>query len=90
MSKPEKKFRCGPISASIWADGKTVEGKMVKFYSVSIDKAYKDGDEWKHTNSFAVEDLPKVALLANEVYRHLRLRESDSQEESEYDLSNPF
>ena len=67
-----------------------MEGKMVKFYSVGIDKAYKDGDEWKHTSSFAVEDLPKVALLANEVYRHLRLRESDSQEESEYDLSNPF
>jgi len=57
-----------------------VEGKMVKFYSVGIDKAYKDDDKWKHTSSFAVEDLPKVALLANEVYRYLRLRESDSQE----------
>ncbi|MHC4534768.1 MAG: hypothetical protein ACYS6K_12520 [Planctomycetota bacterium] len=81
MSKPEKRFRCGPISASIWVEGKTVEGKIVKFHSVSIDKAYKDGDEWKHTSSFAVEDLPKVALLADEAYKHLRLRESESQED---------
>lgn len=79
MSKPEKRFKCGPISASIWAEGKTVQGEMVKFHSVNIDKAYKDGDEWKHTNSFAVEDLPKVALVANEAYRYLRLRSSDEE-----------
>ncbi len=27
MNKPEKKFNCGPISASIWAKDKTVEGE---------------------------------------------------------------
>ena len=79
MSKPEKRFRCGPISASIWAQSKTVNGEMVKFYSINIDKAYKDGEEWKHTNSFAAEDLPKVAMLANEAYRYLRLRSSDEE-----------
>lgn len=79
MSKPEKRLRCGPISASIWAQGKTVNGEMVKFYSINIDKAFKDGEEWKHTNSFATEDLPKVALVANEAYRYLRLRSSDEE-----------
>lgn len=79
MRKPEKKFKCGPISASIWAEGKTVQGEMVKLYSINIDKAYKDGDEWKHTSSFAVEDLPKVALVANEAYKYLRLQESELQ-----------
>ncbi len=76
MSKPEKRFKCGPVSANIWANAKTVEGEMVKFHSVSIDKVYKDGDEWKHTNSFAAEDLPKVALVANEAYKYIRLQEN--------------
>jgi hypothetical protein len=25
-------------------------------------------DDWKHTNSVGIEDLPKVALAANEAY----------------------
>ena len=45
MNKPEKKFSCGPISASIWANTKVVTGETVKFYSVTINKAYKEGDE---------------------------------------------
>ena len=81
MSKPEKRFKCGSVSASIWAKAKTVEGEMVKFYSVSIDKAYKDGDEWKHSNSFAAEDLPKVALVTNEAYKYIHLQETETQQD---------
>jgi len=81
MSKPEKKFRCGPIAATIWAEAKTVNGELVEFHSISIDKAYKNADEWKHTNSFAAEDLPKVALVANEAYRYIRLTESGQSQE---------
>ena len=81
MSKPEKKFKCGPITASIFAEARVVNGQMVKFYSTSIDKAYKDGEQWKHTKtSFAPEDLPKVALLATEVYKHLRVRVLEGEE----------
>ena len=83
MNRPEKTFRCGPITASIWAETKTVNGEMVKFYSISIDKAYKNGDEWKHTNSFAAEDLPKVALVANEAYKYIRLTSVEPDEQSE-------
>lgn len=79
MTKPEKKFSCGSISASIWANTKVVTGETVKFYSVTINKAYKEGEEWKYTDSFNIEDLPKVALVANEAYKYMRLREYDSQ-----------
>lgn len=79
MSKPERRFKCGPITISVWAQGKTVNGEMVKFYSVKIDKTYKDSEEWKHTNSFAAEDLLKVSMLAAEAYKYLRLRSSDEE-----------
>jgi hypothetical protein len=79
MNKPEKKFSCGSISASIWANTKVVNGETVKFYSVTINKAYKEGEDWKYTDSFNIEDLPKVSLVANEAYKYVRLRENDSQ-----------
>jgi hypothetical protein len=80
MNKPEKKFNCGSISASLWANTKVVNGEAVKFYSVTINKAYKEEEEWKHTNSFNIEDLPKVALVANEAYKYVRLKSTDSDE----------
>jgi hypothetical protein len=80
MQKPEKRFNCGPVSASIWASNKTVNGETVRFCSVTINKAYKEDEEWKHTNSFNIEDLPKVALVATEAYRYIRLKSVDSDE----------
>ena len=80
MQRPEKKFTCGPISASIWAQPKVVNGETIKFYSVAINKAYKDGEDWKYTNSFNIEDLPKVALVANEAYKYIRLKSTNSDE----------
>ena len=80
MQKPEKKFNCGPISASIWANTKVVTGETVEFYSVTINKASKEGDKWKHTNSFNIEDLPKVALVATEAYKYIRLKSTASDE----------
>jgi hypothetical protein len=75
-NKPEKKLRCGPIAASIWAQSRTVNGEQVTFHSICIDKVYQDGGQWKHTTSFAAEDLPKVAQLANKAYRYLRREDS--------------
>ena len=82
MNKPEKKFNCGSISASIWANTKVVNGETVKLYSVTINKAYKEGEDWKYTDSFNIEDLPKVALVANEAYKYIRLYSPESQEDS--------
>ena len=46
---------------------------LAEVHSIRIDRSYKDGDEWKHTNSFNVEDLPKVAFVADEAYKFLRM-----------------
>ena len=79
MQKPERKFSCGAITASLWAHTKVVNSETITFHSVAINKAYKDAEDWKYTNSFNIEDLPKVALVATEAYKYIRLREYDSQ-----------
>ena len=90
---PEKRFRYSPVSASVWAKNTTKDGKKIKFYSVSISRVYKknkddkngndsnDGNEWQYTKSFRLEDLPKVALVANEAYKYIILNSSNPQAE---------
>jgi hypothetical protein len=57
-----------------------VHGEAVKLYSVAINKVFKEGEEWKYTENFNIEDLPKVALVATEAYKYVRLRSTDSDE----------
>ena len=60
--KPEKTFRIGRLSATIWLN----EGNEgTKFYSVDIVRNYKDKDgNWKTTSSFSHDELLNVAMLA--------------------------
>ena len=73
MSKPEKVFRCGLVSASVWAQTRTIGGDAVTFHCIKIEKSYTEGNDWKHTNVFQVEDLPRLALVASEAYRYTSL-----------------
>jgi hypothetical protein len=76
-NKPSKVFQCGPIKAAIWSDSKVKNNAVVEVHSINIDRSYRDGDEWRHTNSFNVEDLPKVAMVATEAYKFIRLRSAE-------------
>jgi len=71
---PIKVFSCGRVKAAIWAGSKVVNDTLVDVHSIKIDRSYKDGDEWKSTNTFYREDLPKVALVAMEAHKFIRLR----------------
>lgn len=44
------------------------------------DGAHQKGGDWRRTNSFGIEDLPKVGLVANEAYKYIRLKSADSDE----------
>ena len=87
MRKPIRKLRCGPIVLSVWEHSKVVANEMVKFHSITIDKVYKDGDSWKYTKNFVVEDIPKIRILADDVYRALRVKVEDltKQPDEEYE-----
>ena len=50
MSDPIAKFRLGNVTAAVWK-GDT------GFYSVTLQKSYKDGDDWKNTDYLSHGDL---------------------------------
>lgn len=74
---PDKVFHCGPVQAAIWVDSKVHNNAMVEFHSITFSRCYKDNEEWKYTNTFNAEDLPKLAIVATEAYKLIRLRSSE-------------
>ena len=54
-----------------------VEGDLVQIFSVTLDRVYKDGDEWKYSRNFRIEDLPKIVFAVLEIYKSLRLETKD-------------
>ena len=59
-NKPEKVFRIGSVSASIFVREIEQDGSKRQLRSVSVQKRYKDGDEVKYTTSFNLGELPLV------------------------------
>jgi len=61
--KPVKVIRLRGVSASIFANQAKSDGRDITFHKVSLQRSYKDGDEWKQTSSFGRDDLPIVNLV---------------------------
>ena len=59
--KPAHEIRLGRIKATIWEN----ESEQGTRYNVTVNRLYKDGDEWKQTASFGREDLPLVAKVVD-------------------------
>lgn len=74
MAKPVQKISVGGIQAAIWENpGK--EGTA--YYSISLDKRYKDSNnQWKSSSSLKTTDLPKAILALQKAYEFLMLKET--------------
>ncbi len=79
---PERKFRAGPVSATIWQNaGRGSAGEPVTYKTVSLQRVYKDKNgAWQSTNSLRLADIPKAAVVLQKAYEYLVLRENVSEE----------
>jgi hypothetical protein len=62
--KPVHTIRLGAIKAAIWENA---VGEGVR-HGVSFCRLYKDGDQWKTTESFGRDDLLLLAKVADQVH----------------------
>ena len=60
-NKPVHEVRLGAVKAALWRND-TDSG--VRF-NVTITRLYKDGEDWKNTDSFGRDDLLLVAKVAD-------------------------
>jgi len=70
---PEKKFRAGAISATIWRNVSEKDGMTREWRSVKFERHYKekDSDEWKTTSNLRAMDLPKAVVVLNKAFEYL-------------------
>ena len=80
---PEKKFKAGAVSATIWKNETTnSKGEKSFFMTVSLERNYLDKDgNWKSTNVLRTGDLPKAVLVLNKAYEFLMLGKDSGFEE---------
>lgn len=65
-NQPAKKFRIGYVTATVWAN----EGNGdTTFYTVDISRTFKDGDDYRSTNSLNQADLLNAAFLLQQANR---------------------
>ena len=81
-NKPEKVFRMGAVSASVFAN-ETGEGDSARtIRSVKLQRRYRDGDdEWKSSSSFGLAELPTAIEVLRLAMNYV------SQEEADVSLS---
>ena len=79
--KPAAVIRADDCSASIWAREVMVQGQPKTFYSVTMERSYKDRDgAWKYTKSFDQDSLGKIVSLAQQAEQTIRgLSEHEAQ-----------
>lgn len=68
MEKPEKTFRIGAVSASVFINRAKTGGS---FRSVSLQRRYKDGDKWKTSTNDTLSDLPAAIALLQVAMNHV-------------------
>lgn len=62
--KPIHEVRLGSIKAAVWRND-TENGVR---YNATLTRLYKDGDQWKSTDSFGRDDLLLLAKVADETH----------------------
>ncbi len=76
MNKPEKKFRAGAVSATIWKNEGQKGPKSFSFHTISLERSYKDQQgNWKTTSSLRLGDLPRAKLVLNKAFEYLVVNE---------------
>ena len=76
-TRPIHEVRFGAIKAAVWKN-ETPNG--VRF-GVTLTRLYRDGDQWKTSDSFGRDELLLVAKVADEAHSWICLQGQDANQE---------
>ena len=74
--KPERVFRIGFVSASVFAHDIESDDNKRTLRSVNLQKRYLDGEEVKYTSSFNLAELPQAIRVLQLAADSVESRES--------------
>lgn len=62
--QPVHEIRLGAVKAAIWENETSVGVR----HNVTVSRLYKEGEEWRNTDSFGRDDLPLVAKVVDQAH----------------------
>ncbi|MCB1128794.1 MAG: hypothetical protein KDM81_20020 [Verrucomicrobiae bacterium] len=63
-NKPTHEVRLGVIKAAVWKN----EGENGPRYNVKFSRLYREGNQWRTTESFGRDDLLLLAKVADQAH----------------------
>jgi len=66
-NRPVDEIRLGSVKAAIWRN-ETERGPR---YSVTFERLYRDGNEWKSSGSFGRDELLLLAKVADQAHTRI-------------------
>ena len=63
-NQPVQQIKIGPIKVAIWKNS----SQAGDYFNVTFERLYKDGAEWKSTQSFGRDDLLTLGKLADRAH----------------------
>ena len=73
--KPIHEIRMGRIKAAIWQN----ETDNIIRYNVTFGRLYKDGTDWKQTESFGRDDLPVLSKVADQAHTFIFQKQQEPE-----------
>ena len=75
--KPEKVFRIGSVSASVFVNEINTDNGKRYVRNVNLQRRYRDGDEWKSSSSFGLGDIPQAIAVLELAMKHVAGEEAE-------------
>ena len=73
-NKPVAELRIGAVKATVWEN----DGGGIPRCNVTFSRIYRDGDQWKTTQSFGFSNLLTLAKLADQAHTLIAERNVDA------------
>lgn len=73
-TKPVHEVRLGHIKAAVWRN----EAETGVRYNATFSRLYRDGDQWKSTDSFGRDDLLLLGKVADQTHSWIFSQSQDS------------
>ena len=76
MSQPVKHYRLGDVHASVFLN----EGEDGSFHTITMHRRYKDGNEWKTSDSFTGSQMANAIVVGQLAASYVVSQESNNDQ----------
>lgn len=80
-NKPEKEFRSGTVTATIWANLVKKDDREFTVLNTEVARSYKKEDKYEKTNNYSPQDLSRLRVVVEEALKYVMLQKEKEENE---------